>query len=78
MSINTVFAPGYFEGLDIVIKTLKPFMENLTMDLAHSKVSSLLKSAVELKEKADNDDNNYNKQFYEGYYSAIVDTFISI
>ncbi len=78
LNINTVHASGYFEGLDAVIKTLKPFMETLTVDSAHTKIQTLMKSAVELKEKADSEDNQYNKEFYEGYYSAIVDTFISV
>jgi len=78
LNINSVYATGYFEGLDTIIKTLKPFMETLTLESAHSKVQSLMKSAVELKEKADADESQYNKEFYEGYYSAIVDTFISI
>ncbi len=78
LKLNTVYSDGYFQGLDAIVKELKPHMETLSVNEAHDNIQKLMKSAVSLKEKAEASGKKYDQEFYTGYYSAIVDTFLTI
>lgn len=75
----TVYTKGYFEGLDKLIKEFKPALATLTMEEANQKIKLLMKDTIALKESADAKfGDSYDKEYYSGYYTAILDTFLSM
>jgi len=73
-----VYDVGYYEGLDSIIKELKPVSENISIKHVSVKLQSMMKNTVPLKEKAEASNKQYDKEYYAGFYSAIVEMFLAI
>ncbi len=73
VTLNTVKANGYFEGLDTIIKNIKPLSDSITKEEAYSRMKETLKQTIALKEKAEKSNSKKDIEYYDGFYSAVID-----